>query len=63
MSRYRPKVRAATAQVRPAVIGTWAASRQWFVGLGLWLMLCVEVLLLAGSLTYIVVTLAPYLWP
>ena len=63
MSRCGRKVRAATSQGWSAVVSTWAVSRQWLVSHGLWLMLCAEILALVGSLTFIVVALAPYLWP
>ena len=57
------KVRAANPRVRSLVATAWTWSRRWLVGHGLWLMLCTQILLLIGSLTFIVVALAPYLWP
>jgi hypothetical protein len=57
------KVRTANPRDRARVATAWKWSRRWLVGHGLWLMLCVQILLLVGSLTFIVVALAPYLWP
>lgn len=56
-------VRAANPQDRARVATAWKGSRRWLVGHGLWLMLYTQILLLVGSLTYIVVALAPYLSP
>jgi hypothetical protein len=51
------------ANPRALIATVWKWSRRWLVGHGLWLMLGAQILLLVGSLTYIVVALAPYLWP
>jgi hypothetical protein len=56
-------IRAAASRIHSVVTGGWAMSRQWLVGHGLWLMLCVQILLLVGSLAFIGVALSPYLWP
>jgi hypothetical protein len=55
--------RAANPRYRALVATAWKWSRRWLRAHGLWLMLCAQVLLLVGSLTYIVVALAPYLSP
>jgi hypothetical protein len=57
------EVHSATARAHSMVCGSRAVSRQWLVRHGLWLMLCAQILVLVGSLTFIVVALAPYLWP
>ena len=57
------KVRAANPRDCARVATAWKCSRRWLVGHGLWLMLCAQILLLIGSLVFIVVALAPYLWP
>ena len=57
------KVRAANSRARALVATAWKQSRRWLVDHGQWLMLCAQILLLVGSLTFIVVVLAPYLWP
>ena len=55
------------AQINPRdralVAAAWKRSRRWLVGHSLWFMLGAQILLLVGSLTFIVVALAPYLWP
>jgi hypothetical protein len=56
-------VRADNPQARALVATAWKRSRRWLVGHGLWLMLGAQILLLVGSITFIVVALAPYLWP
>jgi hypothetical protein len=48
---------------RALVAAAWKRSRRWLVDHGLWLMLCAQILLLVGSLTFIVAALTPYLWP
>jgi hypothetical protein len=57
------KVRAAKPRAPSPVVTVWTWSKRWLVGHGLWLMLGAQILLLVGSLTFIVVALAPYLWP
>jgi hypothetical protein len=37
-----------------------SASKKWLATHGLWLMLDLEILVLAAALTYMVVALAPY---
>jgi hypothetical protein len=54
------KVRTANPRGRALVATAWTWGR-CLIGHGLWLMLCAQILLLVGSLTYIVVALAPYL--
>jgi hypothetical protein len=56
-------VRAANSRDCARVATVWKWTSRWLVGHGLWLMLGAEILLLVGSLTFIVVALAPYLWP
>jgi hypothetical protein len=63
LHRYARFAWRAANRVRHAVQAGWTTSRRWLVGHGLWLMLGAEILLLVGSLTLIVVVLAPYLWP
>jgi hypothetical protein len=56
-------VRAVGARDRSLAATAWTWSRRWLIGHGLWLMLCTQILLLVGSLTYMVVALSPYLSP
>jgi hypothetical protein len=57
------KVPAADPRDRSLVATAWKWSRRWLVGYGSWFMLGAQILLLVGSLTFIVIALAPYLWP
>lgn len=61
MPRRLQPIQKAASHLRSVVTSSWTVSRQWLTRHGLWLMLSAQILVLAGSLTYIV--LALYLWP
>ena len=61
MPRAPQPIYQAVFRLRSGVTGSWTIARQWLARHGLWLMLCAQILLLTGSLTYI--ALALYLWP
>ena len=62
-SRRSSELMGANSRARARVASAWTWSRRRLVGHGLWLMLCTQILLLVGSLTFMVVALAPYLSP
>jgi hypothetical protein len=62
-SRRSSELMGANSRDLALVASAWTWLRSSLVGHGLWFMLGAQILLLVGSLTYMVVALSPYLSP